>query len=174
MVESGRIQLQMMLVQQSGQGALPLSILPPLTFMPFVRLVERLTIDERLSPVIVYWSRQAVSRLLPPGRDYGTLVRESTFVGYFSEERSDPPDEWCFLVESPQLCLVVYGQQALEAPTSEKYQCTGSMDPMIGRESFNRLLPIWQTLNLQDAKRVEDYRVSLGPGGSAPNYVQVL
>ena len=65
MVESGRIQLQMMLVQQSGQGALPLSILPPQTFMPFIRLVERLTIDERLAPVIVYWSRQAVSRLLP-------------------------------------------------------------------------------------------------------------
>jgi diguanylate cyclase (GGDEF)-like protein len=174
MSESGRIQLQMMLVQQSGQGALPLSILPPVSFMPFIRLVERLTIDERLSPVIVYWSRQAVSRLLPPGRDYGTLVRESTFVGYFSEERSDPPDEWCFLVESPQLCLVVYGQQALEAPTTEKYQCTGSMDPMIVRESFNRLLPIWQALNLQDANRVEDYRVSLGPGGSSPNYVHVL
>jgi hypothetical protein len=160
--------------QQSKHVALPLSILPPQTFMPFIRLVERLTIDERLAPVIVYWSSQAVSRLLPPGRDYGTLVRESTFVGYFSEERSDPPDEWCFLVESPQLCLVVYGQQALEAPNSEKYQCTGSMEPAIVRESFNRLLPIWQTLNLQDANRVEDYRVSLGPGGSSPNYVQVL
>jgi diguanylate cyclase (GGDEF)-like protein len=174
MGESGRTQLQMMLVQQSGQGALPLSILPPLTFMPFVRQVERLAIDEHLAPVIVYWSRQSVSRLLPPGRDYGTLVRESTFVGYFSEERSDPPDEWCFLVESPQLCLVVYGQQALEAPNSEKYQCTGSMEPAIVRESFNRLLPIWQTLNLQDSNRVEDYRVSLGPGGSSPAIVQLL
>jgi diguanylate cyclase (GGDEF)-like protein len=174
MGESGRIQLQMMLVQQSGQGALPLSILPPQTFMPFIRQVERLTVDERLSPVIVYWSRKSVSRLLPPGRDYGTLVRESTFVGYFSEERLDPPDEWCFLVESPQLCLVVYGQQAVEVSESEKYQCTGSMEPAIVRESFNRLLPIWQTLNLQDSNRVEDYRVSLGPGGSSPHFVQML
>ena len=174
MVESGRIQLQMMLVQQSGQGALPLSILPPQTFMPFIRLVERLTVDERLSPVIVYWSRKSVSRLLPPGRDYGTLVRESTFVGYFSEEQLDPPDEWCFLVESPQLCLVVYGQLAVEVSNTEKYQCTGSMEPSIVRESFNRLLPIWQTLNLQDSNRVEDYRVSLGPGSSSPHYVQML
>ncbi|MBS1993066.1 MAG: diguanylate cyclase [Cyanobacteria bacterium SZAS LIN-3] len=174
MGESGRIQLQMMLVQQSGQGALPLSILPPEAFLPFIRQVERLTIEERLSPVIVYWSRQAVSRLLPPGREYGTLVRESTFVGYFSEERNDPPDEWCFLVESPQICLVVYGQEALEAQGSHKYQCTGSMEPGIVRESFNRLLPIWQVLNQQDSNRVEDYRVSLGPGGSAPNYVQMV
>ena len=174
MGESGRIQLQMMLVQQSGQGALPLSILPPEAFLPFIRQVERLTIEERLSPVIVYWSRHAVSRLLPLGRDYGLLVRESTFVGYFSEEKNEPPDEWCFLVESPQICLVVYGQEALEAPGSQKYQCTGSMEPGIVRESFNRLLPIWQELNQQDSNRVEDYRVSLGPGGSAPNYVQMV
>jgi hypothetical protein len=65
-------------------------------------------------------------------------------------------------MESPGLSIVVYGQQAMESPNSEKYQCTGSMEPAIVRESFNRLLPIWQSLNLSESNRLEDSRVSLG------------
>lgn len=170
--ESGRIQLQMMLVQQSGAGALPLSILPPDSFLPFIRELEKLSLDQKLAPVIVYWSRQSAARLLPGGRYFGTLLRESTCVSCFSEERQDSPDEWCVLMESPGLSIVVYGQQAMESPNSEKYQCTGSMEPAIVRESFNRLLPIWQSLNLSESNRLEDCRVSLGPGGSSPASVQ--
>ncbi|MDQ5934691.1 MAG: Diguanylate cyclase [Cyanobacteriota bacterium erpe_2018_sw_21hr_WHONDRS-SW48-000092_B_bin.40] len=170
--ESGRIQLQMMLVQQSGAGALPLSILAPDSFLPFIRELEKLSLDQKLAPVIVYWSRQSAARLLPGGRYFGTLLRESTCVSCFSEERQDSPDEWCVLMESPGLSIVVYGQQAMESPNSEKYQCTGSMEPAIVRESFNRLLPIWQSLNLSESNRLEDCRVSLGPGGSSPASVQ--
>ncbi len=170
--ESGRIQLQMMLVQQSGAGALPLSILAPDSFLPFIRELEKLSLDQKLAPVIVYWSRQSAARLLPGGRYFGTLLRESTCVSCFSEERQDSPDEWCVLMESPGLSIVVYGQQAMESPNSEKYQCTGSMEPAIVRESFNRLLPIWQSLNLAESNRLEDSRVSLGPGGSSPASVQ--
>ncbi len=172
MGESGRIQLQMMLVQQSGAGALPLSILPPESFLPFIRELERLSLDQKLAPVIVYWSRQSAARLLPRGKDFGTLLRESTCVSCFSEERQDAPDEWCVLMESPGLSIVVYGQQAMESPNAEKYQCTGSMEPAIVREAFNRLLPIWQSLNLAESNRLEDCRVSLGPGGSAQLSVQ--
>jgi diguanylate cyclase (GGDEF)-like protein len=172
MVESGRIQLQMMLVQQAGAGALPLSILPPEVFLPFIRQLEVLSNEEKLTPVIVYWSRQSAARLLPPGKDFGSLLRESTHVSCFSEDRPEPPDEWCVLMESPGFSVVVYGQQAMESPNAEKYQCAGSMDPAIVREAFNRLLPVWQSLNLTESNRLEDCRVSLGPGGSLPQYVQ--
>ncbi len=161
-----------MLVQQSGAGALPLSILPPDSFLPFIRELEKFSLEQKLAPVIVYWSRQSAARLLPGGRYFGTLLRESTCVSCFSEERQDSPDEWCVLMESPGLSIVVYGQQAMESPNAEKYQCTGSMEPAIVRESFNRLLPIWQSLNLSESNRLEDCRVSLGPGGSSPASVQ--
>src|ERR1700728_1883038 len=141
MAEPGRTQLQMMLVQQSGPGALPLSILSPNSFLPFLRTVEQLAIDERLAPVVVYWSRHTAAGLLPGGVRYRELIRDAFCVSIFSEDRNDPPDEWCFLVESRGLCLIVFGVQALESgPEALKFQCSGSMDPQIVRQAFNRLL----------------------------------
>lgn len=174
MAEPGRTQLQMMLVQQAGPGALPLSILNESNYLPFLRTVEQLAIDERLAPVVVYWSRHTAAKLLPMGQRYKDLMRDAFCVSIFSEDRNDPPDEWCFLIESRGLCLIVYGQQALEAPESGKYQCSGSMDPQIVRQAFNRLLPNWQHVDLDDSNRLEDARVNLGPCGSAPPYVQKI
>lgn len=171
MAEPGRTQLQMMLVQQAGPGALPLSILQPLAFLPFVREVEQLTLEERLAPVLVYWSRHSAARLLPTGQRYRELMRDAFCVSIFSEDRQDPPDEWCFLIESRGLCLVCYGQQAAE-DDPDRYQCSGSMDPQIVRQAFNRLLPIWQFVDLSESNRLEDARVNLGPCGSAPPLVQ--
>ncbi len=161
----------MMLVQQAGPGALPLSILPPASFLPFLRQVEQLSVEERLRPVLVYWSRQAAARLLPSGPRFRELMRDAC-VSIFSEDRLDPPDEWCFLLESNGLCLVVYGQQALESPDGEKYQCTGSMEPALVKQAFDRLLPKWQQLDLSESNRLEDARANLGPSGSAPPYMQ--
>jgi diguanylate cyclase (GGDEF)-like protein len=172
MAEPSRIQLQMMLVQQAGPGALPLSILPPQSFLPFLRQVEQLAVEERLRPVLVYWSRQSAARLLPAGSRFRELMRDAYCVSIFSEDRLDPPDEWCFLLESHGLCLVVYGQQALESPDGEKYQCTGSMEPALVKQAFDRLLPKWQQLDLSESNRLEDARANLGPSGSAPPYMQ--
>ncbi len=172
MVEPSRTQLQMMLVQQSGPGALPLSILSPNSFLPFLRTVEQMAIDERLAPVVVYWSRQTAARFLPGGQRYRELIRDAFCVSIFSEDRNDPPDEWCFLIESRGLCLIVYGQQAMESPDADKFQCSGSMDPQIVRQAFNRLLPIWQSTDISEANRLEDARVNLGPCGSAAPYLQ--
>lgn len=172
MAEPSRIQLQMMLVQQAGPGALPLSILPPASFLPFLRQVEQLAVEERLRPVLVYWSRQSAARLLPAGSRFRELMRDAYCVSIFSEDRLDPPDEWCFLLESHGLCLVVYGQQALESPDGEKYQCTGSMEPALVKQAFDRLLPKWQQLDLSESNRLEDARANLGPSGSAPPYMQ--
>lgn len=177
MVETGRpghLQLLMMLVQQSGSGALPLSILAPDSFLPFIRQVEQMLLAEKISPVIVYWRRHGAGDLLPSGKDFGMLLRESSYVACFSDDRIEGPDEWSVIVESPKLSLVVYGQQAAEGGENHKYQCAGSMDPTIVREAFNRLLPVWQSLALADSNRIEDARVSLGPGASEPRFVQQL
>jgi diguanylate cyclase (GGDEF)-like protein len=175
MAEAGRItQLQMMLVQQAGPSVLPLSILAQESFLPFVRAAEQLALEQNLCPVLVYWSRHSAAKLLPGGPRYRQLMRDAFCVSIFSEERGDPPEEWCVLLESRSLSLVVYGQQALEAVESEKYQCSGSMDPQIVRQAFNRLLPIWQFIDLTEANRVEDARVNIGYSNSAPNLVQQL
>lgn len=171
---SGPLQLLMMLVQQAGSGSLPLSILAPDGFLPFIRQVEQLLLSEKLNPVIVYWRRHGAGDLLPSGKDFGLLLRESTYVACFSDERAEGPDEWSVIVETPRLSMVIYGQQAIESAENHKYQCAGSMDPSIVRESFNRLLPVWQSLSLADSNRIEDARISLGPGGSDPRFVQQL
>ena len=169
-----RTQLQMMLVQQAGPGALPLSILPPTTYLPFIRTVEQTAMDENLCPVIVYWSRHSAARLLPTGPRYRQLMRDAFCVSIFSEEHGDPPEEWCMLLESRSLSLVVYGQQAMEAVESEKFQCSGSMDPQIVRQAFNRLLPIWQFIDLTESNRLEDARANIGYSNSSPPLVQKL
>lgn len=169
MAEPGGSQLQMMLVQQSGPGALPLSILTPAEFLPFIRDVEQLAVAEKLAPVLVYWSRKSAAWLLPTGPRFKELMRDAFCVSIFSEDRPEPPDEWCFLIESRGLCLILYAQQALES--GEKYQCSGSMNPLIVRNAFNLLLPAWQAVELGESNRLEDARVNLGPCGSAPAYV---
>src|SRR5690606_34499499 len=146
-------------------GALPLSILAPQAFLPFLRQVEQLAIEEKIRPVLVYWSRQSAARLLPTGQRFHELLRDADCVCIFSEDRKDTSDEWCFLLESRGLCLVVYGHQAMESPDGEKYQCVGSMDPTLVKQAFDRLIPIWQQLDLAESHRLEDKRAALGPTG---------
>lgn len=174
MAEPGRSKLQMMLVQQSGPGALPLSILSPENFLPFIRDVEQLAVEEKLAPVLVYWSFHSAAWLLPTGQRFKELMRDAFCVSIFSEDKQDPPDEWCFLIESRGLCLVLYGQQAVEAQNTQKYQCSGSMDPQIVRQAFNLLLPDWQNVDLGESNRLEDARVNLGPCGSAPMFIKKI
>lgn len=174
MPEAGRTQLLMMLMQQAGPGALPLSILPPSGFIPFIRAAEQICIDESLAPIVVYWSRHSAARLLPGGPRFRQLMREAYCVSIFPQDLTDPPDEWCVLIESRNLSLIAYGLQAMEATDSEKYQCTGSLDPQVVRQSFNRLLPAWQFINLTEANRLEDARVNVGYCDSVPTLVQRL
>lgn len=174
MPDASWTQLQMMLVQQAGAGALPLSILPAASFIPFVRAAEQLCIDEALAPILVYWSRHSAAKLLPGGSRYRQLMKSAFCVSIFSEEKSDPPEAWCVLIESNSLSMIVFGQQALETTDSEKYQCSGSLDPQVVRQAFNRLLPTWQFIDLTESNRLEDARVNIGYCGSAPPLAQRL
>ncbi|MDR3615150.1 MAG: diguanylate cyclase [Candidatus Obscuribacterales bacterium] len=177
MAEPGRTQLQMMLVKQSGREALPLSGLVPdgeNGFLPFLRTVEQLCVDERLAPVVVYWSSQSAARLLPGGQRYRELMRDAFRVSIFSEDVSDGSDDWCFLIESRGLSLIIYGQKSGDSAEPDKYQCAGSMDPRIVSEAFNQLLGIWQQVNQQEANLLEDARANMGAAGSFPQYIQQI
>ncbi len=63
----------------------------------------------------------------------------------FFGKNLESADEWCVLIESNKLSLVVYGQEW--SPDNSRYQCAGSMDT----ELVNNLLPnyylncSWQT-----------------------------
>src|SRR5437868_11798852 len=134
MAQQVRSQLQMMLLQQSGPGSLPLSNLTPEEFLGFLRKVERMVLDERLAPTIVYWSSQNAQRLLPVEHLLRELKRDSFCVSTFSEARVELADEWCFLLESQRLSMIVYGQQDIESSTVS-FQCNGSLDPQIVRQA---------------------------------------
>ena len=175
MAEPVRNHIQMMLVQQAGSGALPLSILSangPNGYLPFLRVVEQLCVDERLAPVVVYWTRHQAPILLPTGQRYGELMRNAYRVSVFAEDRHEPPEQWSFLVESRGLCLIVYGQQAIETGATDKFQCSGSMDPAVVRQAVNSLLSIWQAVNPGEANALEDARFQMGPTESAAPYMQ--
>ena len=91
---------------------LGMAVAAPEQFIPFVRFVEQVILEAKLQAVIVYWSRHSAAMLLPSGQRYRALMASVPFVSIFSEERRDPPEEWCFWTESSDLCLVLYGQEA--------------------------------------------------------------
>ena len=167
-MEQGRAQLQMMLLQQTGAGSLPLTNLPPERFLSLLRTFEQFLLDEKSNPVIVYWSSQQAKRLLPKGPRYRELMRECFCISVFSEDKRQPPDEWCFLVLSQQLSLIIYGQQSEGIATHPVFQCNGSVDPLIVREAFDMLLPSWQMLDLNETNRLEDAVKNIGVAGTIP------
>lgn len=172
-MERGRSQLQMMLLQQAGPGLLPLSSLSPEEFLGFLRKVDQLIFDERLAPVLVYWSNYGARRLLPDENNYRRLMRECFHISIFSEERSKLADEWCFLMEGQGLCLIVCGQQSDEQSSKNApYHCLGSVDPQIVRFCFSRMMPQWQALDPTEAERLEEARRDLGKSTSSSQLIQ--
>ena len=138
--------------------SLPMSLLAPVDFVPFLREVEKLALLDGLQPVFVYWSTRSAFRLLPSKTRFRELMRDAKAVSIFSEDRLDAPDEWCFLVESQCLCLSLHGQQTLKHSDGERYQCFGSMDSTLVAESFLRLKPKWLQLDEGECNRLDDVR----------------
>lgn len=96
---------------ESIRNALPLRVVSSAEVLSFIRKIEQTAIEEHLAPIIVYWSRQTAARLLPGGARYRELLRDAECVSIFSEQRNEPPDEWCILIESSRLSLVLHGIQ---------------------------------------------------------------
>jgi diguanylate cyclase (GGDEF)-like protein len=174
MAEVGLTQLQMMLVRQGGFGTLPLSILPPTSFLSFIRTIEQLCLDEKLSPIIVYWAKHNASLLLPEGPRLKQLVSECQCVSVFSDSNQQAPDEWCIFIESNKLSLVIHGQATLDPVDGHRYQCAGSMDTELVKQSFNQLLPKFQVDDPSESNRLEEARTLITYGDSSVSLTQRL
>jgi diguanylate cyclase (GGDEF)-like protein len=161
----------MMLVQQSGSGALPLSNLSPAEFLPFFRRIEESVIFHGLSPVIVYWSTRHANWLLPESESFRTLSRDAFCVSIFSEERQEEQDEFCFLVHSQGISIVVHGHCSDESGVERIYQCVGSIDPHLVKRAFQAMIPHWQFIDLPEANKLDDARGQVGNPVTAPHFV---
>ncbi|MBX9689453.1 MAG: hypothetical protein K2X27_22275, partial [Candidatus Obscuribacterales bacterium] len=172
MVEQTRTQLFMMLVQQAGAGALPLGKLKAEEFLPFFRKVEERVIYQSISPVLVYWSTRDAKWLLPESSKFRTLSRDAFSISIFSEDRSDKQDEFCFLVHSQGISMVVYGHCSDEH--SDVYQCVGSIDQHIVKKAFDQMSTVLQFIDLSESNRLEDARQAVGNPVTAPHFVSQI
>ncbi|MBI4532823.1 MAG: diguanylate cyclase [Candidatus Melainabacteria bacterium] len=172
-MDKGRSQLQMMLLQQAGPGALPLSNLSLPACLEYVRKVEQIILDEKLSPLMVYWSSHDAQRFLPTGQRLRELKRDAFCFCEFSEKKSNSSDEWCLLVESNGLSMVVYGQQTADVSAGSAFQCAGSLDATIVRQAFNKMFPLWQFINLPESNLLEDARNNLGQAVTLPQLAKL-
>lgn len=172
MAEVGLTQLQMMLVRQGGFGTLPLSILPAGNFLSFIRAAEQLCLDEKLNPVIVYWSKHNAEALLPESARLKQLADECKCLSIFSGGNLEAADEWCVLIESNKLSMVVHGQECNSG--GSRYQCAGSMDTELVKQYFARLLPKLQAVDPVESNKLEDARAGLTYGDSVVALTQRL
>jgi len=105
---------------------LPMATLSPIQFLPFIREIESIVLDEGIEPVIVYWARHSATKLLPGEACYSELIKAATCVTTFSEHRTKPPDEWMFVVEGQELSLALYGRQGQE---NDREEADENLDP---------------------------------------------
>jgi len=140
---------------------LPTTLATSEHFLPFIRLVEKLALESKACPVLVYWSRHSAAKLIPHGSRYRQLMRDTFCVSIFSEERGDPPEEWIVLLDSEILSVVVCGQSAMEFADYEHYNCSGSLEPEDVQYAYERLFPIWKFIDLTEAQRVDQARSKL-------------
>lgn len=171
MTEQCRQQLQQILLAQSGPGSLPAGDLSPDDFLEFLRKVEQIVLDEKLSPVMACWSSQNAQRLLPAGQRYRELQRDAFCYSVFSEQRREPPDEILFFLESHGLAIVLYGQQVNQA-NGGTFRCAGSLDPQVVSQCIAAMMPALQVADLPESARLDSARADLGGASSHPAIVQ--
>lgn len=172
MVDEVRTQLFMMLVQQPGSGALPLSNLTADQFLPFIRRIEDLVVNQGISPILVYWSSHKAEWMIPPSQDYQALQKEAHYISHFSEERFDKQDEFCFLVHSQGISLILYGHKSDDSHQDGVYQCVGSIDPHIVKRGFQFMMPVLNFIDLPEANRLDEGRNKVGAPVTAAHFVQ--
>lgn len=160
-----------MLVQQAGPGALPLSNLVAQEFLPFFRRIEESVVFHGLSPVIVYWSTRDAKWLLPEANQFRTLTRDAVRVSIFSENNNDKQDEFCFLVHSQGISMVVYGHCSDESGPEKVFQCVGSIDPHIVKRAYQAMTSLWQYIDLPESNKLDDSKAQVGNPVTAPHFV---
>ncbi len=158
MITKSIIPIQSIIIQHTGSESLPMSILEPKKIQPFLREIEKFTIENNLEPLIVYWSNDNAKKLLPKNEDFLHLQEKANYLGVFSNNNKDSLDEWSFLVESLGLCLVVNGLEISEASNTYKYECIGSLNPDIVDKVFTRLASNLEEIDQAEFNKLLDAR----------------
>jgi hypothetical protein len=158
----------------TGTFKMPLKVAHGPSVLPFIRFVEELSLENKLRPLLIYWSRYGAANLLPSPARYRELQESALSLAVFSEERSDPPDEWAVLLQSQKLSAIVHGQQIVESDNKRKYQCSGSLDLHAVQEAYERLLPIFETIDPTEAGTIKEANAAIDRSISELALVQQL
>lgn len=161
----------MMLVQQAGAGALPLTNLAIHELLPFLRRIEENVVFHAISPVLAYWSSRKTPWMLPPEMQLRNLKRDAVCVSIFLEDNHDTQDEFCFLVHSQGISAVIYGHCSDESGAEKIYKCVGSIDPHIVERAYKNMAALWQSVDLSQAVNLDDARNRVGNAVTAPHFV---
>ena len=104
----------------------------------FLRYTENLVLEESLVPVIVYWSENTASRILPNAPRFRQLMREATCISFFSQELTGPEDDgFCFLIESSGLSLIIANRELTDEPAEASRQILRRRSPNPPDEAGN-------------------------------------
>ncbi|CAM6006253.1 unnamed protein product [Sphagnum balticum] len=104
----------------------------------FLRFAENLVLEESLAPIIVYWSENTASKILPAGARFRQLMREAACVSFFSQELTGPKDDgFCFLIEGSSLCLVIANKELIDDPPEASSQILRRRSPNPPDEAGN-------------------------------------
>ena len=94
------------------------------------------------------------------------------FVSPSFPKSADEQDEFCFLVHSQGISIVVHGHCSDESGPERIYQCVGSIDPHLVKRAFEAMIPHWQFIDLPEANRLDDARGQVGNPVTAPHFVK--
>lgn len=147
---------------------MPLLALTQEQVLPFIREAERLVLKHKLPSFIVYWSKHSASRLLPAADSFKELKKCAKFVSVFSEDQNKSkqlytvPDQWGFFIWGSKFCLIVYGQ-AIDAMKNGMYACSAAMDPALVKNSLVRLMPSFEGLDANEARKLNEALTAFDP-----------
>jgi hypothetical protein len=99
---------------QSKNFGLPLCVVSMSEVVNWIRSLEQIICDNKLDPVMAYWSSNDCSWILPDQENLKELAAQSRCLSIFSEFRDDKPSEMALLVECAALCLSLYCRQQPE------------------------------------------------------------
>lgn len=127
--------------------------------LPFLRKIETKVVEQDTIAkqcVVVYWSSDDASWLMPARTQMNALVQSSLACTNFSEHKKGSQDEFCFIVMSKELCILVYGQCSEAGFTDAKYQCCISFDSQAVKRIYQTQSLYWEFADPHEADKLAE------------------
>lgn len=127
--------------------------------LPLLRKIEK-TISEhdvlRNQSVLIYWSADDASWILPPRSMMSILNQSSLACSNFSEHRKGPLDEFCFMAMSKELSVIIYGHTSEAGAADAKYDCCISFNPSSIKRVYQMLSLYWEFADPHEADKLSE------------------